>query len=270
MPGPGSPADPAPADIRGVAEHAARCHTADQLDAAVIECRACPRLVQWREQVAQVKRASYAAETYWGRPVASWGPADASVALVGLAPAAHGGNRTGRIFTGDRSGDWLFAALHRAGLAAIPTSISADDDQRLIDTRVLAAVHCAPPDNKPTPLERDACRGWLVRDLELLRPTLRAVVVLGQFAWTALWPALKAAGYTIPPRRPVFGHGIEVRCGDLVILGCYHPSQQNTFTGKLTAAMLDQVIAQAAQIGRAASLTPAPVAISTSRGRERS
>jgi uracil-DNA glycosylase len=205
--------------------------------------------VAWRELVAETKRKSYAGELYWGRPVPSWGPADATIAIVGLAPAAHGGNRTGRIFTGDRSGDWLFAALYRAGLAAIPTSVSADDDQRLIRTRILAAVHCAPPDNKPTPLERDACRGWLVRDLELLRPTLRVVIVLGAFAWNALWPALPAAGYPALPRRPVFGHGAAVSTGDLTVFGCYHPSQQNTFTGKLTAAMLDDVIGRAQALG---------------------
>ncbi len=172
----------------------------------------------------------------------SWGPADASLAILGLAPAAHGGNRTGRVFTGDRSGDWLFAALHRAGLAAIPTSISADDDQRLFGTRILAAVHCAPPDNKPTPAERDACRGWLVRDFQLLAPTLRGVLVLGAFAWNALWPALAAAGYPVPVRRPVFGHGALVAAGELTVFGCYHPSQQNTFTGKLTTAMIDDVV----------------------------
>jgi uracil-DNA glycosylase family 4 len=241
--------DPSPAAIRRVAAAAARCFTTDQLDDAVVGCRACPRLVQWREHIAEVKRASYLTQEYWGRPVPSWGPPDARVAIVGLAPAAHGGNRTGRIFTGDRSGDWLFAALYRAGLAAIPTSVSADDDQRLINTRVLAAVHCAPPDNKPTVLERDACRGWLVRDLELLRPTMRAVIVLGGFGWQALWPALRAAGYEVPTRRPVFGHGAEVNVGGLTILGCYHPSQQNTFTGKLTTDMLDDVISRAARLG---------------------
>jgi uracil-DNA glycosylase family 4 len=183
---------------------------------------------------------------YWGRPVPSWGPADASLAILGLAPAAHGGNRTGRIFTGDRSGDWLFAALYRAGLAAIPTSVSADDDQRLIGTRILAAVHCAPPDNKPTPAERDACRGWLVRDFQLLAPTLRAVLVLGGFAWNALWPALAASGCPVPVRRPAFGHGVTVTAGELTVLGCYHPSQQNTFTGKLTTAMIDDVVGRAA------------------------
>jgi uracil-DNA glycosylase family 4 len=178
--------------------------------------------------------------------VPSWGPADASLAILGLAPAAHGGNRTGRIFTGDRSGDWLFAALYRAGLAAIPTSVSADDDQRLFGTRILAAVHCAPPDNKPTPAERDACRGWLVRDFELLAPTLRVVLVLGGFAWNALWPALAASGRPVPAPRPAFGHGVTVSTGELTVLGCYHPSQQNTFTGKLTTAMIDDVVGRAA------------------------
>jgi uracil-DNA glycosylase family 4 len=223
--------------------------TTDQLDDAVIACRACPRLVEWREEVAATRRAAYRDELYWGRPVPSWGPGDASVAILGLAPAAHGGNRTGRIFTGDRSGDWLFASLYRAGLAAIPTSVSADDDQRLINTRILAAVHCAPPDNKPTPTERDTCRAWLVQDLQLLTPTLRTILVLGGFAWQALWPALQAVGYAIPSPRPVFGHGAEVEVGGLTILGCYHPSQQNTFTGKLTADMLDTMTHRAARLG---------------------
>ncbi len=169
---------------------------------------------------------------------------------MGLAPAAHGGNRTGRVFTGDRSGDWLYAALHRAGLAAKPTSTSASDGQRLIGTRILAAVHCAPPLNKPTTEERDACRPWLDRDLELLAPTLRAVVVLGGFAWAAVFPALEAAGYPAPRARRAFGHGVEVELGRSgpVVVGCYHPSQQNTFTGRLTEDMLDAVLARAVEI----------------------
>jgi uracil-DNA glycosylase family 4 len=171
------------------------------------------------------------------------------VAILGLAPAAHGGNRTGRIFTGDRSGDWLFASLFGAGLAALPTSVSADDDQRLINTRILAAVHCAPPDNKPTPTERDTCREWLVNDFQLLRPTLRTVLVLGGFAWQALWPALRDAGYATPSPRPRFGHGAEASAGELTILGSYHPSQQNTFTGTLTEPMFDAVFTRARQIG---------------------
>jgi uracil-DNA glycosylase family 4 len=238
---------PAP-DAAGVAVAAASCRTTGEVDTSVAGCRACPRLVAWREQVAREKRAAFVDQLYWGRPVPSWGPADASLAILGLAPAAHGGNRTGRIFTGDRSGDWLFGALYRAGLAAIPTSVSADDDQRLISTRILAAVHCAPPDNKPTPAERDACRAWLVRDFELLAPTLRGVLVLGGFAWQALWPALAAAGVPIPVRRPVFGHGAEVTTTGLTVLGCYHPSQQNTFTGKLTTAMIDDVVGRAARL----------------------
>jgi uracil-DNA glycosylase family 4 len=233
-------------DSTWVAAAAAGCRTTGELDTAVAGCRACPRLVAWREQVATVKRAAFADQLYWGRPVPSWGPADASLAILGLAPAAHGGNRTGRVFTGDRSGDWLFAALYRAGLAAIPTSVSADDDQRLFGTRILAAVHCAPPDNKPTPAERDACRAWLVRDLQLLAPTLRGILVLGAFAWNALWPALAAAGVAVPAPRPSFGHGAQALVGSLTILGCYHPSQQNTFTGKLTTAMIDDVVGRAA------------------------
>jgi uracil-DNA glycosylase family 4 len=243
-----------PAEVRRLAAAAA---DVDQLDAAVSVCRACPRLVAWREAVAagtQLRRSAYAGEPYWGRPVPSWGPGDASVLVVGLAPAAHGGNRTGRIFTGDRSGDVLFAALHRAGLAARPTATVADDGQRLLGTRIVAAVHCAPPANRPTLAERDTCRGWLERDLALLRPGLRVVVALGGFAWTALWPALAAAGYPRPSGpRPRFGHGAQVPLpGGPVLLGCYHPSQQNTFTGRLTPAMLAEVF------GRAAGLAGRP------------
>ena len=236
-----------------VAALAAAAGTENELDARVSVCRACPRLVAWRESVALEKRASFRDDNYWGRPVPSWGPADARILLVGLAPAAHGGNRTGRIFTGDRSGDWLFAALHRAGLASQPTSTHAGDGLALIDTRIVAAVHCAPPDNKPTPQERDACRPWLVRDLQLLRPTLRAVVVLGGFAWQALWPALTHAGFVTPVRRAQFGHGVEVSLGAAApaVLGCFHPSQQNTFTGRLTQEMTDDVLLRATEIARA-------------------
>jgi uracil-DNA glycosylase family 4 len=225
----------------------------DHLDARVSVCRACPRLVEWRERVADDKRAAYAGETYWGRPVPSWGPARARVAVVGLAPAAHGGNRTGRIFTGDRSGDWLYAALHRAGLAAKPFSRHAGDGQRLIATRICAAAHCAPPQNKLLPAERDACRPWLERELELLAPTLRAIVVLGGVAWGATFPAAVAAGLPRPAGNPRFGHGVEVPLGHHgpVVLGCYHPSQQNTFTGRLTEPMLDAVFARAVEIAHA-------------------
>jgi uracil-DNA glycosylase family 4 len=239
-----------PADV---ARLAASSVSQDHLDARVSVCRACPRLVEWRERVAGEKRAAFAGETYWGRPVPSWGPPRARVAVVGLAPAAHGGNRTGRMFTGDRSGDWLYAALHRAGLAAKPTATHAGDGQRLVDTRILAAVHCAPPANKPLPEERDACRPWLERDLALLAPTLRAVVVLGGFAWAATFPALVAAGYPPPAGNPRFGHGVEVPLGHAgpVVLGCYHPSQQNTFTGRLTEPMLDAVLARAVEVAHA-------------------
>jgi uracil-DNA glycosylase family 4 len=213
-------------------------------DACLSVCRACPRLVAWREEVAAVKRASFLGEDYWGRPVTGFGPADASIAVLGLAPAAHGGNRTGRVFTGDRSGDWLFAALHRAGLAALPTSVTAGDGQRLIDARMMAAVRCAPPLNAPTPAERDTCRPWLARELSLLAE-LRAIVVLGGFAWQALWPVLGSLGYAVPVPRPRFGHGVEVELGRLTVVGCFHPSQQNTFTGRLTAPMLDAVLVRA-------------------------
>jgi uracil-DNA glycosylase family 4 len=179
--------------------------------------------------------------------VPGWGDDDPRVLLVGLAPAAHGGNRTGRIFTGDRSGDWLFAALHRTGLAALPTSVRAGDGQRLLGTRVTAAVHCAPPANKPTPAERDTCAPWLVRELTLLRPGLRAVVALGSFGWAAAWSGLRSAGYpSLPERTPRFGHGAAALAGELLVVASYHPSQQNTFTGKLTEPMLDAVLARAA------------------------
>jgi uracil-DNA glycosylase family 4 len=237
-----------PADVERLAESSV---SYEHLDARVSVCRACPRLVEWRERVAEEKRASFAEETYWGRPVPSWGPPRARIAIVGLAPAAHGGNRTGRVFTGDRSGDWLYAALFRAGLAAKPTSTHAADGQRLVNTRILAAVHCAPPVNKPTLEERDACRPWLERDLALLAPTLRVVVVLGGFAWAAVFPALAAAGYEPPRQRAAFGHGAEVELGRTgpTVLGCYHPSQQNTFTGRLTEEMLDAVFARAVDLG---------------------
>ena len=216
-------------------------------DARMSVCRACPRLVAWREEVAEVKRASFRDEPYWGRPITGFGPADARIAVVGLAPAAHGGNRTGRIFTGDRSGDWLFAALFRAGLAAQPQSVSADDGQRLLDVRMMAAVRCAPPANAPTPAERDACRPWLERELSLL-PSLRVVLVLGGFGWQALLPVLAASGRLLPSPRPRFGHGVEVPLAGLTLLGCFHPSQQNTFTGRLTEPMLDAVLTRAREL----------------------
>jgi uracil-DNA glycosylase family 4 len=221
--------------------------TLGDLDAALTGCRACPRLVDWREQVAREKRAAFRDEDYWGRPVPGLGPADAQLLIVGLAPAAHGANRTGRMFTGDRSGDVLFAALHAVGLANQPTAVHRDDGLTLHGVRITAPVHCAPPDNKPTPQERDTCGAWLRAELALLRP--RAVVVLGGFGWQALLPVLAGAGWEVPRPRPRFGHGVRVELAGpwpLQVFGCYHVSQQNTFTGRLTPAMLEDVLRAAA------------------------
>ena len=256
-PGTGWPDDPADAatpvaeDAAQVAKLAAGADGLRELAARQSVCRACPRLVTWREDVADTRRRAFATETYWGRPIPGWGDPEPRVLIVGLAPAAHGGNRTGRIFTGDRSGDWLFAALYRCGLAARPTSVYAGDGQRLIGARVAAAVRCAPPENKPTPAERDTCAPWLARELDLVADHLRAIVVLGGFGWQALWPALRAAGYAVPRPRPKFGHGVEVELprdggAGALLLGCYHPSQQNTFTGRVTEQMLDAVLTRAA------------------------
>ena len=217
------------------------------LDAAVSVCRACPRLVQWREEVAVAKRRSFADQPYWGRPISGWGDEQPAVLVVGLAPAAHGGNRTGRIFTGDRSGDWLFAALHRAGLATLPTSEHAGDGQRLLRTRMVAAVRCAPPANAPTPEERDTCAPWLDRELALVAESLAVIVALGGFAWQAVLAALRRAGHAVPRPRPGFGHGAEVEIGGLLVIGSFHPSQQNTFTGRLTVPMFDDVFARAVE-----------------------
>jgi uracil-DNA glycosylase len=214
------------------------------LERQVVECRRCPRLVQWREEVARVKRASFADQEYWGRPVPAFGDPAASVLVLGLAPAAHGGNRTGRIFTGDRSGDWLFAALYRAGFASQPTSVSRDDGLTLRDCWVTAAVRCAPPANRPTPAERDNCLPWLVAELEQLE-RVRVIVCLGGFAWDAALRVLDA-----PRPRPRFAHGAMFEVDDRVLLGCYHVSQQNTFTGRLTEPMLDAVFAQARELAR--------------------
>ena len=203
-------------------------------------CRRCPRLVAWREHVARVKRAAFADQEYWGRPIPGFGDPDAAVVILGLAPAAHGGNRTGRIFTGDRSGDWLFAALWRAGLANQPESASIDDGLTLTGCWVSAAVRCAPPDNRPTPGERDTCLPYFARELSLL-VRARVIVCLGGFAWDA---ALRTLGTAVPRPKPRFGHGAEVAIGELTLLGCYHVSQQNTFTGRLTEPMLDAVFAR--------------------------
>ena len=218
---------------------AARRAALAELTDEVVRCRRCPRLVAWREQVAAERRAAYRSDVYWGRPVPGFGDPAARIAIVGLAPAAHGGNRTGRIFTGDRSGDWLFAALFRAGLANQPTSVAVDDGLELTGAYVLAAVRCAPPQNRPTPAERDNCGPFLRRELDLLED-VRVVVVLGQFAYQVVTHLLG-----VRP-RPVFGHGTEATApGGRVVLCSYHPSQQNTFTGKLTEPMLDDVFSRA-------------------------
>ena len=262
---PATPATPVAADalqVRALAAGALQAGSLGELTARQSVCRACPRLVEWREQVAAVKRASSRTQQYWGRPVPGWGDDDARVLILGLAPAAHGGNRTGRIFTGDRSGDVLFASLYRCGLAALPTSTAAGDGQRLIGARMVAAVRCAPPVNKPSVTERDTCAPWLAAEFALVAPMVRVIVCLGGFAWQAAWPMLRSAGFALPRPRPKFGHGSEVTLAapaglgsQILLLGCYHPSQQNTFTGRVTPAMLDQVFSRArdaAGIGGAA------------------
>jgi uracil-DNA glycosylase len=216
----------------------------EQLNAEVVRCRACPRLVEWRESVGRTKRAAFRDDTYWARPVPGFGDPRAGILLLGLAPAAHGGNRTGRVFTGDRSGDWLFGALHRAGLANRAESVRAGDGLRLRGAYVTAAVRCAPPANAPTPEERDRCLPYLARELAIL-DRVRVAVVLGGFAYQALWRVLGALDVARPRPRPRFGHGIEVPTDRLTILGCFHPSQQNTFTGRLTEPMLDAVLRRA-------------------------
>jgi uracil-DNA glycosylase family 4 len=224
--------------------------TLEGLEERVTRCRRCPRLVEWRELVAREKRAAFRDEDYWGRPVPGFGDPGASVYILGLAPAAHGGNRTGRVFTGDRSGDWLFASLHRTGFANQPTSVSADDGLRLDGAFIAAAVRCAPPANKPLPAERDNCLPYAAEELELIRPGV--IVCLGAFAWDA---ACRLCG--VRP-RPRFGHGAEHAVeGGPVLLGSYHVSQQNTFTGKLTEPMLDAVFARARGLAEALANVPA-------------
>ena len=217
-----------------------------EITAEVVDCRRCPRLVAWREEVAANPRSSYQGETYWGRPIAGFGDPEARIVVAGLAPAAHGGNRTGRVFTGDRSGDWLFRSMHRAGLANQPHSVSADDGLRLIDAWVTAAVRCAPPANKPTIEERDTCADYLIRELAVLQPTV--IVVLGNFAYEAVWRVLRQLDTDLPTPRPKFGHAVEVPTGGPTILCSFHPSQQNTFTGKLTEPMLDQIFVRAREL----------------------
>ncbi|WP_343074824.1 uracil-DNA glycosylase [Phytoactinopolyspora alkaliphila] len=255
------PATPVAVSADDAARLAARA-SLDEVTARSSVCRACPRLVAWREDVAVTKRKSFAGQPYWGRPTPGWGDREPRVLVIGLAPAANGGNRTGRIFTGDRSGDWLFASLHRVGAASQPTSEHAADGLHLSGVRIVATVRCAPPDNKPTPAERDACSHWLDREVSLVLPSVRSVVALGSFAWTAALTTLGRAGLRVPRPRPKFGHGAEVTLGPrdaddeagsvstgneraVTLIGSYHPSQQNTFTGKLTEQMLDDVLGRA-------------------------
>lgn len=231
---------------------AAAATSVPELDALITSCRACPRLVAWREEVARVKRAAFADQEYWGRPVPGFGPVDARILIVGLAPAAHGANRTGRMFTGDRSGDVLFAALHAVGLANHPDAVAIDDGLELFDTRMSSPVRCAPPANKPTPAERRTCAPFLAREIALL-PRVRVAVVLGAFGWQALFAVLADGGWRIPKPRPAFGHGARVELAHpdgrtLAVVGCFHVSQHNTFTGRLTPAMLEDVLTTARSI----------------------
>jgi uracil-DNA glycosylase family 4 len=259
-PGTGWPGDPATASTP-VARTAAQtealaCTSPDvaELDARITVCRACPRLVEWRETVAtQGRRASFADQPYWGRPGPGFGDPDAEVLVVGLAPAANGTNRTGRMFTGDRSGDWLYAALHRAGYASQPHSVAAGDGLELRGLRIVAAVRCAPPANKPTTAEKATCAHWLDRDLELAAPRLRSMLALGSIGWDAALGSARRLGWDVPRPKPRFGHAAEAVLttpdGRAVrLVGSYHVSQQNTFTGKLTEAMLDAAIARLGEV----------------------
>jgi uracil-DNA glycosylase family 4 len=223
-----------------------------ELEREVISCRRCPRLVQWREQTAREKRAAYASEDYWGRPLPGFGDPAARVLVLGLAPAAHGGNRTGRIFTGDRSGDWLFGALWRVGFANQPESVSRADGLALSGCYITAAVRCAPPANRPLPSERANCLPFLLRELSLLSE-LRVIVCLGGYAWDAALRALAAQGAAVPRPRPRFGHGAEAEVDGFTLIGCYHPSQQNTFTGRLTVGMMEAVFERARELSRTPS-----------------
>ncbi len=221
------------------------------LDREITSCTRCPRLVEWRERSAAEPPRRYRGETYWARPLPGFGDQRARIVIVGLAPAAHGGNRTGRIFTGDRSGDWLFAALHRAGLANQPTSVSRDDGLRLRGAYICAVNRCPPPQNRPTTEERDNCLPYLVRELRLMR-SAHVLIALGSFAWTGTLLAVAELGAELPRPRPRFGHGAEAEIADgsrtWSLLGCFHPSQQNTFTGKLTEPMMDEVFARAREL----------------------
>jgi uracil-DNA glycosylase len=257
-PGTGWPGDPATADTVVASEPAQVVVMAEaagslgQLDAEVSVCRACPRLVEWREESALTKRRSFADQPYWGRPVPGWGAARPRLMIVGLAPAANGANRTGRVFTGDRSGDVLYAAMHRAGLASSPTSVDAADGLTLHGTRVVAAVRCAPPANAPTPAERSTCAPWLTAEWLLTGDDVRVIVALGAFGWRSALDMVRSGGGQIPRPQPKFGHAatatLRAAHREVVLLGCYHPSQQNTFTGTLTTTMLDDIFGTANQL----------------------
>lgn len=238
---PATPTTPAASDAAHVQVLADTVDSLAALDAAISVCRACPRLVDWREEVARVKRRSFADQPYWGRPVIGWGSKRPRLMIMGLAPAANGANRTGRVFTGDRSGDQLFAALFRAGLVNQPTSVDAADGLRARGIRICAPVRCAPPANAPTPAERTTCMPWLEAEWRMISPSVKVVVALGGFAWQVVQPLLGS-----PKPKPVFGHGAVAETPSGVqLIGCYHPSQQNLFTGRLTPAMLDDVFADA-------------------------
>lgn len=251
---PARPDTPIARSAAGVRRLAAGSRDLATVAARVSRCCACPRLVAWREEVAVEKRAAFRDEPYWGRPVPGWGDPEPRVLVVGLAPAAHGANRTGRNFTGDSSGDWLFASLHRTGFAELPTSRHAGDGQRLHGVRLVSPVRCAPPQNKPTPQERDTCAPWIAREVELLLPSVRTVVALGAFGWAATLRVLGAAGFEVPVPAPRFGHGVELTLrrplgtGAITLLGCYHVSLHNTATGRLTAEMLDAVLRRAGDL----------------------
>jgi uracil-DNA glycosylase len=265
--GAATPDTPVAGDAAQVRDLAAGAGSLAELVARQSVCRACPRLVSWREEVAAVKRASSRTEAYWGRPIPGWGDDQPRILIVGLAPAAHGGNRTGRVFTGDRSGDVLFASLYRCGLATLPTSTTAGDGQRLSGARMVAAVRCAPPANKPSVTERDTCAPWLTAEFGWVAGSVRVIVCLGGFAWQSALGMLRSAGYSLPRPRPSFGHGAEVLLpapeaarpagGPVLLLGCYHPSQQNTFTGRVTPAMLDAVFQRARTAARLQQEHPA-------------